>query len=106
MESDPKDRKKLRWWFWVVLFLPVFMAFAAPYIASALGARGLGALIDGQVWLFLPLNALCSMIAANVLVSSVSAFSRRASVVGTSICLFLMNICIAFAGCLVVNVVK
>ncbi len=97
-EDQSTTPRRLRWWFWLMLLAPAFVALAGTAIIVALGNGPGGFLFVNAI--ALPLNFVCSNAAAKQLVL------LRDSRGGSSPWMFLwgpliffLNVAIVLGGC-------
>ena len=98
-EGQSNAPHRLRWWFWLVLFLPATVALAGTAMVIALG-RGPGGLFFANIILALPLNFLCANAAAKQLVllrDARGSSSPWRFLWGPLI--FFLNVAIVLSGC-------
>ncbi len=112
MDRRPEIRRRLPWWFWVVLFLPAALAclvpFVAPYFIELADPRVrnramqiLSVQVQFLFFFFVPSNLVCSLIAGRIHSRMRPGGPSPTSMLGNAVLFFFMNLVIAFAGCTV-----
>lgn len=102
MSEEPQfPPKKLRWWFWLVLFCPtiffLLIGLIVPYFVT--GYDQLRWLIATGVFVGMPVNLICSFISAFHLNRVKRAGTAWRTICGTALLLSVMNMILAYAGC-------
>ena len=101
IEAGGKARRKLAWWFWLMLFAPAVTSVALTACAAAFGQgeEPLGWMIGMNLLLALPLNGICAACGAVHLSRVRTGQTHPVWVVVGALGIFGLNVALAFAGC-------
>jgi hypothetical protein len=102
-EQPPVVRKKLRGWFWPLLFAPALFSAVATTLVALFVKNN-----DQMSWLLLlnifaalPMNGICSAVCAVHLSRTRTAESKPAWPILGTLGFFVLNAVLAFGGCTV-----
>ena len=106
--SEHEQRRRLRWWFWVVLLAPAAVSPLIPGVVSFWAPsdpRSAGGWVMGaSLGVLIPINAICSIVASFIFCRARTGRVGSVSVILNGFLFFAMNLILSYAGCMVIAV--
>jgi len=109
-DIEPNAPRGLRWWFWLVLFTPAALSPVVPRVvgiwAPSDPGRANAWILGVSLYVLLSIDGICCIAASMIYSRFRKGSVTGPQVVGAALSFFVLNLIIAYAGCMVVGMVE